>query len=104
MGQAICYDAIGTSIAKGNPWWAPFVMDFTSFLGRHAGGMEGENWKWFQAFHAHCIQSNERQMPGYMWRDLAEILEPFFLCRPSGSLYLLEGGRGGQEVQLVQDN
>jgi len=101
MGQAICYDAIVKNIAKGKPWWAPFVMDFTSFLGRHAGGIDGLHWKRFQAFHAHCVRSHERQMPGYMWEDLAQIHETLIVYAILMAAYLCPAEEGLEDKRCT---
>ena len=74
-GKSPCYKTIVANVTKGRPWWAGMVEHFIEFLGRHSGDKDGLRWKRFQTFHAHCVESDERQMPAYMWRDLAMMLE-----------------------------
>ena len=73
-GKSPCYKTIVMNVTRGRPWWASIVDHFVAFLARHSGDESGWLWKRFQTFHAHCIASDERQMPGYMWRELATIL------------------------------
>ena len=74
-GESPCYKTIVMNVTRGKPWWAGMVNEFIEFLARHSGGEDGSLWKRFQTFHAHTIASDERQMPQYMWRDLALMLE-----------------------------
>ena len=71
------YFKIVKCVTRGKPWWAALVPHFVAFLFRHSGGLQGRNWNDFKHFHAHCIQSNERQMPGYVWENLAKLSETF---------------------------